>query len=184
MTSYDRSQISFAQAEGQRDCPNGVEDGLNGATSATLGRYLQQRRAGPKELPNLARLPRERRARLYRTHAVTQRAQFADSVDATKRELVANWRPILEKLDYVRALGLVEWLARNSSEEWLSRGFARAMEEEHCAYRLIENNRSDCLGGGRPSDIFRIGSNQSSGTEWRTSPSIESGFVSYGRPVC
>ncbi|TLX12084.1 hypothetical protein FFR93_16055 [Rhizobium sp. MHM7A] len=75
---------------------------------------------------------------LFRVYSVKRLGRFADSVGRKRDNLVDAMRPVFELGRYEEVLGLVEWLARNCKDLTLARSFARIMEEERCAYRLLE----------------------------------------------
>jgi hypothetical protein len=97
-------------------------------------------------------------------------------------QLIATWRPIFEKGSYSHILGLVEWLARHSADPRLAASFGKILEEERCAYRLVEGSivpiaspeegqalseavvalQKTSLGGGR-SHLLKAGSELTAG---------------------
>jgi len=141
MTTFNRSQISFAQAEGVEALPSQMTlKTVSPVLRARLWEAVYTRVEGEQRQGHLRQGLGSGWARVYRTYAVTQQGRFADSVNLTKQEFVQVLRPILEKGDYIEALGLVEWLARNTLDRTVALAFSRALEEERCAYRLIDNN--------------------------------------------
>jgi len=141
MTTFDRSQISFAQAEGAEELPSQMTlKTVSPVLRARLWEAVYSRVQSEQRRSNLTQSLGSGWAKIYRTYAVTQQGRFADSVNETKQEFVQALRPIFEKGDYIKVLGVVEWLARNVSDGIVTQELSRALEEERCAYRLIDKS--------------------------------------------
>lgn len=139
MTSFDRSEISFEQAEGLHKLPSQMA--LKTVSTilrarlwdAVYGRVESERYRERTINGRLGTVWRQ----AYREHAVQKQGRFADSVGLKAENLVDAFRPVFEHGTYAEALGLVEWLARNCEDASLAESFADIMEQERCAYRLI-----------------------------------------------
>jgi hypothetical protein len=141
MTSFDRSQISFEQAEGFQPLPSQMA--LKTVSVVLRARFwdevysrVEQEQSKQLLRNNLGTIW----GQLYRDFAVKRLGRFVDDVGRDRDSLVKALRPMFERGRYHEVLGLVEWLARHSEDPTLATSFARLMEQERCAYRLLEGS--------------------------------------------
>lgn len=141
MDGFDRSQVTFEQAEGLQPLPTQLAlktvspvlrarlyQTVIASVEAEMSRELEFRNLGPQWL------------KLYRDFAVTRRGQFVDSLGREKSNFALFFRTIFERGTYAEVLGTVEWLVRNTTNKTFHDSFEKILVEERCAYRLIDRS--------------------------------------------
>lgn len=138
---FERSEISFAQAEGRAALPSQMA--LKTTTRVLRARLwdaVLQRVDAEMRKEGLRHTLGSRWERVYREFAIKKQGRFSDGVAKQKDAFVTSLRPYFEKDDYVAVLGTVEWLVRNAKDDTLSAAVASILEEERSAYRLVEGS--------------------------------------------
>jgi hypothetical protein len=138
---FRRDEISFEQAEGVFRLPSQMA--LKSTTRVLRARLwnaiLERVEADQRKLHLTSTLGPKWKA-IFRDYAVRRLGAFADQVDGQKSSFIAAIRPNFEGKDYVKVLGVSEWLVRAAQDEYFSKQMAFILEDERSAYRLIDSS--------------------------------------------
>lgn len=65
---------------------------------------------------------------------------LSDEVSKNYKQFAALLRPNFETDDYLKTLGVTEWMVRNAPFSAVRYGLAAVLVEERCAYRVVEGS--------------------------------------------
>lgn len=138
-SNFTRGQISFEQAEGVEPLP--AQLGLKQISQVLRARLWQiflihvDDEMGAIGLrTNLGPIWRT----LFKDYCVSKLGMFSDEVGDRRTDFIDRLKPSFQQGQYSEVLGTVEWFVRRASESSLRKLVQSVLEEEYCAYRLID----------------------------------------------
>lgn len=139
MDTFDRSEISFEQAEGVEALPSQMA--LKTTTPrlrARLWDVIYSSVVAEMDASYNSSTLGKSWATVLRRFAIERLAMLSDEVGKSYKQFATLIRPAFTTDDYVRTLGVTEWMVRNAPFSAVRKGIAAVLEEERCAYRVID----------------------------------------------
>ncbi|UWU21090.1 hypothetical protein N2601_17860 [Rhizobium sp. CB3060] len=141
MSEFERSELSFEQAEGAEALPTPMAlKHVSAVLRARLWDVMLLRVETEMKELNWQRSLGRKWAGAFRDFCVKKLAMLSDTVGTAKSNFIETMRPRFQKDDYIKVLGTVEWFVRNCADDHLKIAVRAVLEEERCAYRLVETS--------------------------------------------
>ena len=141
MTNFKRAELTFEQAEAAAPLPSQMAlKTVHPRLRARLWDAIYTEARSEMEAHRLNNRLGEVWKKLSRKYAVERLNKLADQLEGTHDEFVEMIKPAFESNNYIRTLGVTEWIARHSINKDLAKAVERILREEQCAYRLIDGS--------------------------------------------